>query len=242
MRIAVCDDNAVFLQNAVQLIERWGAERCVPIEVCPFENGDALIAANASARFDVIFLDILMPMLSGMDTARELRQHDSAVRILFLTASPEFALESYEVKAQGYLLKPVAYEKLRAALDECAAVMTTQPKHLIVHTPYGYQRVYYHTIDYIEAQNKRVCFHLESGEVVASVEPLYTFEKALTVDEGFFKCHRSYIVYMPHVENFNAVQITTKAGDVPIARGFAKPFKDAYFALMFRDGEGGSPC
>ena len=108
MRIAVCDDNAVFLQNAVQLIERWGAERCVPIEVCPFENGDALIAANAAARFDVIFLDILMPMLSGMDTARELRQHDSAVRILFLTASPEFALESYEVKAQGYLLKPVA--------------------------------------------------------------------------------------------------------------------------------------
>ncbi len=237
MRIAVCDDDAAFLQNTVQLIRKWSKERGIPAEICPFDNGDALIAANAARRFEVIFLDILMPLLGGMDAARELRQHDTAVCILFLTASPEFALESYEVKAQGYLLKPVSYEKLQAALDECAAVAAAQPKHLIVHTPYGYQKVYYHTIAYIEAQNKHVYFHLISGETVVSIEPLYTFEKALTVNEGFFKCHRSYLVYMPHIEHFDAAQITTSVGAVPIARGLAKPFKDAYFTLMFRDGE-----
>ena len=106
-----------------------------------------------------------------------------------------------------------------------------------MHTPYGYQKVYYHTIAYIEAQNKHVYFHLISGETVVSIEPLYTFEKALTVNEGFFKCHRSYLVYMPHIEHFDAAQITTSVGAVPIARGLAKPFKDAYFTLMFRDGE-----
>lgn len=61
---------------------------------------------------DIILLDIVMPLLNGMDTARELRAQDTAVKIIFLTSSPEFALESYEVRAQDYLLKP---HHLRAA-------------------------------------------------------------------------------------------------------------------------------
>ena len=67
---------------------------------------------------DLVFLDILMPLLNGMDAARELRRVDAAARIVFLTSSPEFALESYAVKAQGYILKPVTGEKLREALEE----------------------------------------------------------------------------------------------------------------------------
>ena len=57
--------------------------------------------------FHIILLDILMPLLNGMDTARELRQYDKTVKIIFLTSSPEFALESYDVKAYSYLLKPM---------------------------------------------------------------------------------------------------------------------------------------
>lgn len=67
-----------------------------------------------------------MPLLNGMDTARELRQTDKAVKIIFLTSSPEFALESYEVKAQGYVLKPIVYEQLKDTLDECAHTITDE--------------------------------------------------------------------------------------------------------------------
>ena len=69
-----------------------------------------------------------MPLLNGMDAARELRQRDKSVKIIFLTSSPEFALESYEVKAQGYVLKPIAYDKLKKLLDEMCPIICRRTK------------------------------------------------------------------------------------------------------------------
>ena len=74
----------------------------------------------------------------------------------FLTSSPEFALESYEVKAQGYVLKPIAYDKLKELLDECAQSFAEEPKNMVIKTVTGYQKLYFHEIEYAEAQNKRV--------------------------------------------------------------------------------------
>lgn len=116
IRIAVCDDSPDFLQRAVDMVERWSQQCGIPTEIYPFDNGDALLSKNAVTHMDIIFLDIIMPLQNGIDTAKELRQNDNAAKIIFLTSSPEFALESYEVKAQGYLLKPVTYEKLRKSL------------------------------------------------------------------------------------------------------------------------------
>ena len=117
LRIGVCDDDKEFLQRLVQMIHIWSDHSGIPTELYPFDNGDELISKNAAFRMDIILLDIVMPLLNGMDTARELRAQDTAVKIIFLTSSPEFALESYEVRAQDYLLKPITYERLRRALE-----------------------------------------------------------------------------------------------------------------------------
>ena len=171
---------------------------------------------------DIIFLDIIMPLLNGMDTARELRQHDRAVQIIFLTSSPEFALESYEVRAQGYILKPVSQEKLSKELNELAIQYDEEPKHLILKTAFGYQ--------------KRVLFHLCSGQILEVSEPLNHFEQQLLNTDGFFKCHRSYLVYLPNVNHFNNNEVTTRSGQtIPIARGYGKAFKEAYFSTLFAE-------
>ena len=171
-----------------------------------------------------------------MDTASELRQHDTSVRIIFLTSSPEFALESYEVHAQGYLLKPITYEKIQKELDECAHSFQLEPKNMVVKTPLGYQKLYFHEIEYAEAQNKRVFFYLRNGSSVETMDPLYSFKESLNNQNGFFKCHRSYLVYLPNVDHFNTTEITMKSGrQIPIARGFSKSLKDAYFSVMFQE-------
>ena len=165
-----------------------------------------------------------MPLLNGMDAARELRQRDKSVKIIFLTSSPEFALESYEVKAQGYVLKPIAYDKLKELLDECAQSFAEEPKNMVIKTVTGYQKLYFHEIEYAEAQNKRVFFHLRSGNIIESAEPFHSFEE------------RSYLVYLQNVDHFTAAEITTKSGrNIPVSRGYAKAFKEAYFAQMFQD-------
>ena len=68
--------------------------------------------------FDIILLDVVMPLLNGIEAANELREKDKNVKIVFLTSSPEFAVASYTVKASNYLLKPVEPAKLFACLDE----------------------------------------------------------------------------------------------------------------------------
>ena len=155
IRIAVCDDDTEFLKSIVSIIEDWSGQSRIPVEICCFDNGDDLITQNTIRRIDIIFLDIIMPLFSGMETAKEIRKRDTAVQIIFLTSSPEFALESYDVKAKGYLLKPVDEEKLRELLYDCSHNLQEE-RHLVLKTKFGYQKLYYHDIEYIEVQNKVV--------------------------------------------------------------------------------------
>ncbi len=236
LRIAICDDDERCLNDINFMLERWAASASFQLETDCFDNGDSLIKTSNTIRYDIIFLDIIMPLLNGMDTARELRDRDKTVKIVFLTSSLEFALQSYSVKATDYCIKPVSYEKLKEVMDYCAAFFHQEPENLILKTMGGYQKIYLHDIEYIEAQNKRVLFYLKSGKTVEVIQPLYTFEARLSDSKGFFKCHRSYLVYLPNVDYFNSTEIKTKSGRmIPIARGYGKAFKDAYFATMFQE-------
>ena len=169
MRIALCDDNQDFLQSTANLIRQWAAESGITAELFPFDNGDALLSKITGTHMDIVFLDVLMPLQNGIDIGRELRHHDNVVQIIYLTSSPEFALESYETKAQGYLLKPVSYEKLKETLDECSHTCTIHQKNMVLKTVQGYQRVYFHDIEFAEAQNKKVLFYLRTGQVITTI-------------------------------------------------------------------------
>ena len=236
LKIAICDDSPIFLEHAIEFIRKWSEESRIPAAISSYTNGDDLLSAIAAERMDIIFLDIIMPLFNGMDTAREIRKTDKTTQIIFLTSSPEFALESYEVKAQGYLLKPVTYKRIKDTLDDCAQMFREEPEYLITKTSFGYQKLYLHDIEYAEAQNKKVLFHLRSGKTVESPEPFHSFEHRFSVGDGFFKCHRSYLVYLQNVDHFSTSEITMKSGQiVPISRNYSKAFKEAYFAQMFQD-------
>ena len=199
------------------------------------DGAEALVQIQAG-KPDIILLDIMMPLLNGMDAARELREHNLISKIIFLTTSPEFAIESYDVDASGYLLKPVDREKLYKLLDKCLSAVSKPADSITVHTAFGYQNVLMHHIEFLEAQNKKVILALYDGKRLEAIGKLSDYEKLLTVEKGFFKCHRSYIVYMPAVEHFSATELVTKSGTkISISRGLSKSFQDAYFSFMFKE-------
>lgn len=236
IRVALCDDEAQCLDDTRRMVEQWSSDCGITVRITCFDNADALILSIRSSRPDVIFLDIMMPLLNGMDAAREIRELDKTVEIVFLTSSSEFALESYGVKARGYVLKPVKFEQLTEILDEYAAALNEEPKNLLLKSAFGYHKIFLRDIQYIEAQNKQVLFYLRSNQSIAVTQPLYSFEDKLLTEDGFFKCHRSYIVSMTSVNSFSLSEITMKSGSrIPIARGAGKAFQDAYFAFMFGD-------
>ena len=234
MRVAICDDDVAFLDEAARAVRTWGERRGESVEVARCTSGSELLVRCREARQDLVLLDIVMPGISGMDVARELRAHDEAVRIAFLTSSPEYAVDSYEVHASEYLLKPVSRERLERLLSECARSREEEAPSIVARTAFGYQRVFLADVECAEARNKRVLFWLRDGSCVEAVESLKAYEQRLAMSRGFFKCHRSYLVNLANVERFSATDAVMRSGRVvPVARSVRREFQQAYFAMRF---------
>lgn len=240
LKIAICDDSQEFIAQIASLIQQWSSHASATI-INSFENGNDLIRAHSSDPFHIIFLDVVMPGINGIETARFIRETDSNVKIVFLTASRAYAFDSYSVKANNYLLKPIQQTALNQCLDELSAELDQKKNHLVLRTSSAIHRVELENIEYLEAQNKHVLFMLTDGRVLESIDPLYTYEPKLPLSEGFFKCHRSYIVNLMQIAAYTQKEITMRSGcRIPISRNCHKDFKSAYFSVLFQ--EAGEDC
>ena len=233
IRIGICDDSSAFLQQTKFMIDHWD-DRPHNIITELFEDGDALLEAHAELPFDILFLDIVMPLQNGIDVARELREKDQNVKIVFLTSSAEFALDSYSVKANNYLLKPVNPAVLFACLEDLLKDMQSKNEYIHVKSVNALHKIALSDIEYIEAQNKHILFYLASGQIIESTSPLYTYEEKLTLENGFFKCHRGYIVNMTMIDTYtyNDIEMHSKTR-IPISRSNRKEFESVYFSIIF---------
>lgn len=234
MKIAICDDEMYFIDALCHLLEQWAKERGIQLILYRFTNGDDLIAAHQSKCMDLIFLDIIMPLLSGMDAARELRNTNQNVPIVFLTSSREFAVDSYEVKALNYLIKPVDQTKLFLTLDDFLKTFSLPKAFFTAKTADGFCRIEIAEVDYLEAQNKQVLVHLSDDRTITIRELFSKCAEVFSPENGFCCCHRSYIVNLSNVEQFSKTEVTTIYNAViPISRNNYTAFKETYFNHMF---------
>lgn len=111
IKIAFCDDDMEVLHQMNELLDRYRVERNEDITYAAFQSPfELLTEIEKGIRPDILFLDVVMPGQNGMDVAKEIRQYDTNMKIIFLTSSPEFAVESYSVGAYFYQLKPICKE------------------------------------------------------------------------------------------------------------------------------------
>ena len=234
MKIAICDDEIQFVDAICPMLEQWAKEHEIKLTLHRFTNGDDLIAAHQSECMDLIILDVIMPLLNGIDAAKELRNMNQTVPIVFLTSSREFAVDSYDVKALNYLMKPVDYAKLFRTLDDFLKNYTLPKSTFTAQTGSGYCRIIIADVDYLEAQNKQVLVHLVDGKTLTIRELFSKCEEIFSPEIGFCRCHRSYIVNLSNVAQFSKNEVTTIHSEAePISRNSYAAFKEAYFNHMF---------
>ena len=233
LRIAICDDMPEFLKEANSLVTAWKKDHDIAV-IELFSDGDSLIEAHIQNPFHIILLDIVMPLINGIDTAAQIRKNDKSVKLVFLTSSPEFAVESYSVHANGYLLKPIEKSKLYACLNELYTSINDNSKYILIKNTPTVHRIDLNSIEYAEAQGKHVIFFLSDNSQIKSSEPFYIYDNMLTANDGFFKCHRSYIVNIYRISKYTPKEITMRSGcRIPISRNSHKAFETAYFELTF---------
>lgn len=155
-RIAFCDDDAALLHQMQDFLEQYRTLRGVQLELAPYTKSMELLAdIEAGVRFDVLFLDVLMPGINGINTAREIRRYDTAVQIIFVTSSSEFAVQSYVVGAYYYQLKPIWKDSFFRLTDAVLAECRKRTQHsLILRCKSGVTRITLDSLEYCEVQGR----------------------------------------------------------------------------------------
>ena len=215
MRIAVCDDSSLDRELFVALLHHYFVNKPISKEIIQYENGvDLLHDVEDDMWFDIVFLDIYMNDLLGIDVAHKLRSLGYRGHIIFLTATADFAVDSYEVEALGYLLKPQSFEKLSQVMDRATREMTTNTYQVKSHAKII--RVPYHEILYAESMNSKCIMHCCNDQSYVIYKRLTDIEHELN-DARFLRCHQSYLVNMDHIHQVDS-QFTLVTGDTVAIR------------------------
>lgn len=175
-----------------------------------------------------------MPGLNGIEAAREIRDFDKEIKIIFLTSSREFAVESYSVDAYYYMLKPGTAQKFFPILDKIFLELHRREDFIQIKTSSSFTRIPYGKIEYLEVFNKKLWFHLADGTTKEINGSLSNFEDIFCCREEFIKVHRSYIVNMESILSLSLKELTTLTKKtVPISRLLFNQVKEAYMQYLF---------
>ena len=236
MRIAVCDDDEREINHLSELITEYQLSRGVSLDCHFFHNSVDFLCDVKCGEYDLVLLDVVMPGISGIKAAQELREKDKNVKLIFISLSPEFAVESYSVDAYHYLLKPVDANALFSLLDKAGKELSTQEEQgFVLKNREGVVRLSFAEIEFVEVINKKVSFHLTDGVIREVTAALADIEGELLTRQEFIKTHRSYIVNLNCVQSIGVNCAVTKRGhSIPVSRQRHNQVQNAYMNFLNR--------
>lgn len=234
MRIAVCDDEQTVREELARLILRCDDECMVDV----FDTASPVL--SGSMEYDILFLDIQMPGTTGVEAARALRERGWDTEIIFITALKEYALEAFDVSAFSYLVKPIDPDRFREvflrAEELCRRKKADRGGEIFIHTRQDHIRLKKREVLYAESQLRKVSLHTPNGcfELYATMD-----EAATMLGDGFFRCHRSYIVNLGAVTRYGNEEITLNNGEtINLSRHRYQDFVRIYMRYLKAGGVG----
>ena len=237
-KIAFCDDDVSVLAEMKRLMEQYCAERDCKIEYNIFNHPFDLVAEiEKGNRYDILFMDVLMPGENGIEAATEIRKYDKNVKIIFVTSSSEFAVQSYVIGAYYYQLKPIWAESFFRLLDSVLAACKKEAEtSLILRCKSGITRIDIKALEYCEVIPRTLIFHLNTGKVLESAGSMDELVKQLSTYPFFHRPHRSYLVNLEYVQNITYRGITMSSlAEIPVPRGIYNEVKDAFLEYAFQN-------
>lgn len=235
MYIAICDDQHSELEEIEKILDTWQRERNISIKYKRFSNAADMLDAAKRERFTLYLLDVVMAGTDGLSAAREIRELDKTVDIVFITSALEFAYESYGVKAFDYLLKPVKSETLFALLDTINLREQKPDEGLTIKCGSVFVRILFSQLTYVEVNGKHLYFNLTDGSVRKIFGTLNEYAPLLIERPEFVMIHRSYIVNMFQIAELSAGEVTTFTGErLPVSRRLYPKIKKEYMDLLFK--------
>lgn len=216
IQIAIIEDDASYQELLKTYVQHYFESQGDSIRISLFSDG-ADFLEDRGIRPDLILLDIDMPRINGLDTARQIRSYDDKVLIIFVTNLIQCALEGYAVDAMDFIVKPVSQAACAQSLSRARKkLLQNRDHHIRLSCQKNTVILNVHDILYAETQNHSLLLHCRTGNLVVS-ESMQTLESKLT-GFPFFRCHNSYLLNLSHIDRIGKTDAYIGNDLIPVSK------------------------
>ena len=232
IRIVICDDEKHMSDHIRSFVSDFFRKKNREISLRMFSSGEELL--NYNGQIDILFLDIQMKDMDGMETARRLRADQFRGFLVFITVLKEMVFQSFEVQAYDYLVKPMDKKQFEKTMERLYASMqhkNASEDSLLVQRGYEGRIIREDEIVFCEIIDRKIYLNLASGEVVDYYERIEKLETKL--DNRFYRCHRSYLINLKHLKGYkNGTAYMDNGKEIPVSRLRSKEFSGVVLQYM----------
>lgn len=239
MTICYCEDEPAQAKAFAIKIEQWAKNKNIAVHTDLYESAEEYLFKADQNTYDVIFLDISMRGQNGMELARQIREKEKDVILVFVTSDASYVFAGYEVGAYRYLMKPVEAKKLWEILDYARAQKAAEEEnYILVKKDSQSVRVNLRDVLYIEAQKHYVNLYLENEEpMTVKVVFAELLQEMQEKSDTFLATHRSYAVNIDKVVRIGRTECTLSDGNsIPVSRSFYKAVNEAFIGYHLGRG------
>lgn len=237
INIVICEDDERQLLINKHYIEQWAILREQKVNIWVYKNAENfLFNWNYEEEIDIVFLDIKMGQMTGMELAKYIREHDQHISIVFITGESKYVFWGYSVQALNYLMKPIKKDDVIQCLDVWLNKNKKQEKsYFILKKGKELLKVDYDEIYYFISFDHYIDLHTRD-EVITFKEKIGNLEEELS-QEQLCRCHRSYIVNLKHIETISKNEITLDNGSkIPISKSRLDATYEAFMKYFQNKG------
>ena len=238
IRVFLCDDDSDTANKYAKLVAAAADRNNIEIAVSIFTSGEELLfcLADSPDSADIIYLDIIMGNVNGMDVAKTLRENCCKAEIVFLTTSEEYVYDAFDIVPVQYLLKNSTSDEKFEQVFLKAVSLTTQKMHdmFIFESGGTSQIIPISEISFFEIWKRIVAVHYSGVETVEFYQTLENLQEELN-GKDFIRMHRSYIIHLPYVAKFEKQNVILKTGEsLPIGGTYTKHVRQAFSEYAVR--------
>lgn len=220
--VAIVEDDLQACQLTVKYLEKYGREHSVELQISTLKNAEMFLE-NYSSIYDIVFMDIELGGINGIEAAKRLRVFDELVLLVFVTNMPQYAINGYEVNALDYVIKPINYNSFCVKLDKALGILSRRNSYpLRIRVEDGIKVVLSSEVSYIEVMDHDVIYHTTNGEITAYGN-LSEREKQLT-KYNFARCSACILVNLKYVKGLYGDELGVDNTRLRISRSRKKEF------------------